>query len=92
MQKFPVKFPVCREFDWRLVQSALRRQPATRSTYDSVHLSHKKPAKHGLSCVLRDVSRLRKRATNARILKVSGRYLKYSRFRETFGGDFFDLH
>jgi len=24
--------------------------------------------------------------------KVSGPYRKYSRFRETFGGDFFDLH
>jgi hypothetical protein len=25
---FPVKFPVCREFGWRLVRSTLRRQPA----------------------------------------------------------------
>jgi hypothetical protein len=24
---FPVKFPVCREFNWRLVRCALRRQP-----------------------------------------------------------------
>ena len=24
---FPVKFPVCREFGWRPVRSALRRQP-----------------------------------------------------------------
>ena len=28
--KFPVKFPVCREFVWRLVRSALRRQPGRR--------------------------------------------------------------
>jgi hypothetical protein len=26
---FPVKFPVCREFRWRPVRSALRRQPAS---------------------------------------------------------------
>jgi hypothetical protein len=25
---FPVKFPVCREFSWRQVRYALRRQPA----------------------------------------------------------------
>jgi hypothetical protein len=29
---FPVKFPVCREFGWRQVRSALRRQPASHST------------------------------------------------------------
>jgi hypothetical protein len=29
--KFPVKFPVSREFAWRRVRSALRRQPAVRS-------------------------------------------------------------
>jgi hypothetical protein len=27
--KFPVKFPVSREFAWRLVRSALRRQPGS---------------------------------------------------------------
>jgi hypothetical protein len=29
---FPEKFPVCREFGWRPVRSALRHQPATLST------------------------------------------------------------
>ena len=33
--KFPVKFPVSREFSWRRVRSALRRQPASHSTEDS---------------------------------------------------------
>ena len=28
MRKFPVKFPVSREFGWRQVRSALRSQPA----------------------------------------------------------------
>jgi hypothetical protein len=30
--KFPVKFPDGREIAWRLVRSALRRQPASLST------------------------------------------------------------
>jgi hypothetical protein len=30
--KFPVKFPDTREFAWRLVRSALRRQPTSHST------------------------------------------------------------
>jgi hypothetical protein len=29
--KFPVKFPVSREFAWRQVRSALRRQPGSRA-------------------------------------------------------------
>jgi hypothetical protein len=33
--KFPVKFPVSREFAWRRVRTALRRQPASHSTTDS---------------------------------------------------------
>jgi hypothetical protein len=32
--KFPVKFPVSREFAWRLVRSALRRQPGSLATGD----------------------------------------------------------
>jgi hypothetical protein len=32
---FPVKFPVSREFAWRRVRSALRRQPSSHSTGDS---------------------------------------------------------
>jgi hypothetical protein len=32
--KFPVKFPVSREFAWRLVRSALRRQPGSAATGD----------------------------------------------------------
>jgi heme-degrading monooxygenase HmoA len=35
MAKFPVKFPVSREFLWRRVRSALRRQPGSNSTQDS---------------------------------------------------------
>jgi hypothetical protein len=33
--KFPVKFPVSREFAWRRVRTALRRQPGSHSTQDS---------------------------------------------------------
>jgi hypothetical protein len=34
---FPVKFPVCREFAWRLARTALRRQPDILSTQDISH-------------------------------------------------------
>ena len=40
---FPVKFPVCREFARRQVRSALRHQPATHSTYDSLQLMLRNP-------------------------------------------------
>jgi hypothetical protein len=33
MAKFPVKFPVSREFLWRLVRSALRRQRGSEAVY-----------------------------------------------------------
>src|SRR6202023_3379602 len=32
--KFPVKFPVSREFAWRRVRSALRRQPGSSAARD----------------------------------------------------------
>jgi hypothetical protein len=32
--KFPVKFPVSREFAWRRVRSALRRQPGSRTGWE----------------------------------------------------------
>src|ERR1700687_2234089 len=34
--KFPVKFPVSREFQWRRVRSALRRQPASPDLREAV--------------------------------------------------------
>src|ERR1700722_13934365 len=34
--KFPVKFPVSREFAWRRVRSALRRQPNSQAPWQSV--------------------------------------------------------
>src|SRR4029077_14939343 len=65
-------------------------QPATHPTYDSVHLSHRKPAK--TRAFLRSARCLqtpKKSNQRENLPKVSSRYLKYSRFRETFGGDFF---
>jgi hypothetical protein len=80
---FPVKFPVCREFGWRPVRSALRRQPGI-------------PASGKASWETRDWagnpsfsrSRFRFQTPSSLILerqppKVSGHLREYSRFAET---------
>jgi hypothetical protein len=41
-QKFPVKFPVSREFPWRQVRLALRRQPGSQSTGDCTRAYRRK--------------------------------------------------
>jgi hypothetical protein len=41
---FPEKFPVCREFGWRRVQSVLRRQPRSHSTLDCGQFLREMPA------------------------------------------------
>ena len=56
-----------REFAWRRARSALRRQPASRSTGDSEHLVGENPAFCGLFARFSVVSRLQKMATLARI-------------------------
>jgi hypothetical protein len=46
--KFPVKFPVSREFAWRRVRSALRRQPGSPEAGNSTPQRREKPAVGGL--------------------------------------------
>jgi len=46
--KFPVKFPVSREFAWRPVRSALRRQPDSPEAGDNKPPRREKPAVGGL--------------------------------------------
>ena len=40
--KFPVKFPVSREFAWRRVRSALRRQPGSLALGENVSDTRRK--------------------------------------------------
>ena len=40
--KFPVKFPVSREFTWRRVRSALHRQPTSPTLGENVPFTHRK--------------------------------------------------
>ena len=47
--KFPVKFPVSREFAWRRVRSALRRQPASPRFREFPSLDEKRPLNAGFS-------------------------------------------
>jgi len=68
--KFPVKFPVSREFAWRRVRSALRRQPATRSTRGGLTLVES-TAFYRVFVRLPRVSGLQKTATLTRICRKS---------------------
>jgi hypothetical protein len=47
--KFPVKFPVSREFAWRRVRSALRRQPGIPRFREFPSLDEKGPPNAGFS-------------------------------------------
>src|ERR1700692_3876846 len=47
--KFPVKFPVNREFAWRQVRSALRRQPGSVRFREFPSLDEKGPPNAGFS-------------------------------------------
>jgi hypothetical protein len=49
--KFPVKFPVSREFAWRRLRSALRRQPGRPAGRVFAQIYRETPAIGGLLCV-----------------------------------------
>jgi hypothetical protein len=87
---FPVKFPVSREFAWRLVRIPLRRQPripafcqASQETADWAGNPGFSRIRFGLWTAA--LGKLRGKSP-----KVSGRFRKYSRFGETIAGDEFD--
>ena len=85
------KFPVSREFVWRRVRSALRRQPTTRSTRRSRRAPVETAAFHRLFVRLSQVSSLSKMATLARICRKSpAQTAEIPVFVETIGGDWFD--
>jgi hypothetical protein len=91
--KFPVKFPVSRELGRRRVRSALRRQPATRSTGGSGRTPVETAAFYRLFARLSQVSSLPKMAILARIRRKSlAQTAEIPVFEETIGGDWFDHH
>ena len=88
--KFPVKFPVSREFVRRRVRSALPRQPAIRAFGQALQEAREWAGSPGFLRV-----RFRLRTPGSLILrrklpKVSGLAGEYSCFAETIGGDWFD--
>src|SRR6267143_4346353 len=91
--KFAVKFPDTREFPWRLVRSALRRQPATHSTGESGYVIVEIAVFHRPFVRLSRFSGLRKTATLERICRKSPtQTAEIPVFVETIGGDWFDHH
>jgi hypothetical protein len=86
--KFPVKFPVSREFVWRLVRSALPRQPGSPKAGDFSFSNGINGRRWWAFANWRAVLQSPNLNTSrAKLPKVSGEYLKYSRFRETAAGD-----
>ena len=84
--KFPVKFPVSREFPWRQVRSALRRQPGSPAREIIPRQWQKSPPIAGF-CNSHAVSTLPIWANgNPKLPKVSGNSLNYSYFRQTATG------
>ena len=65
MQKFPVKFPVCREFVRRPVRSALHRQPGSPEIREFCLGIAEKPANSGLL-------RIRFRSPHSRFTVLGG--------------------
>jgi hypothetical protein len=93
ISKFPVKFPVSREFPWRRVRSPLRRQPTSHSTGGSGRAPVETAAFYRLFARLSQVSSLPKMAILARICRKSlAQTAEIPVFVETIGGDWFDRH
>lgn len=91
--KFPAKFPVSREFLWRRVRSALRRQPATRSTRESGLILGEGTVFYRVFVRLSRVSGFQKMATLTRTYRKSpAQTAEIPIFAETVGGDRFDHH
>jgi hypothetical protein len=88
--RFPVKFPVCREFGRRQVRSPLRRQPRSPAVSDSLQRAPHRPGNPGFSCVQLGLQAPALPISGAKWRKVSGLFPKNSRFAETIDGDWFD--
>jgi hypothetical protein len=71
MTKFPVKFPVSREFGWRRVRSALRRQPGSRRLGENAPDSSRKACQQRAFAIRRSVSVLPISRHHDRILRKS---------------------
>ena len=85
--KFPVKFPVSREFAWRRVRSVLPRQPTSPDIRLHRPISRERPAFGGLSYIWESLWVAKSTPGAAKFPKVSGRQFRYSRFREFAGRD-----
>jgi hypothetical protein len=88
--KFPVEFPDNREFSWRQVRSALRRQPRIPAFCQASQETQERAVNPGFSRIgfglpTPALPKLRRKSR-----KVSGRFREYSLFAETIGGDRFD--
>jgi hypothetical protein len=90
--KFPVKFPVSREFARRQVRSALRRQPGSHSIQDSVAKNPIKSRKMRAFADFTSVSVVQSSTICERIREVSGEHAEYPVFQETLAGDWRDQH
>jgi hypothetical protein len=89
---FPAKFPVCREFSWRLVRSALLRQPRSPAFRLASQETREWAGNPGISrCRIR-LWKPSPPMLRGKSPKVSGRTGQYSRFAETKGGDWCDHH
>jgi hypothetical protein len=85
--KFPVKFPVSREFTWRTARSALRRQPGSPRFREFSSLAAERPANSGLfSSPIVSGDRC-SNFSGRTFPKVSSRIQENSRFPETCLGD-----
>jgi hypothetical protein len=88
--KYPVKFPDNREFSWRLVRSALRRQPGSPAVGDGLQPAPHRPGNPGFSRIRLCLQTPDLPISGPKLPKVSGPVRGNSRFAEIFGGDRFD--
>src|SRR6516164_3169567 len=85
--KFPVKFPVSREFCRRPARSALHRQPGSPAFVPISRGVRERAANSGLLHLASGLETPVSPFWRAKSPKVSGRFRKYSRFPETTAGD-----
>ena len=88
--KFPVKFPVSREFAWRRVRSPLRRQPGILAFGPASQETREWAGNPGFSRIRFRLWPPASPNLRRKLRKVFGLLREYSRFWETMGGDYFD--
>ena len=84
---FPVKFPVCREFSWRQVRYALRRQPGILAFCQAPKQTRNKAGNTGFLRISFRLYTPDSEILERQSAKVSGHPHEYSRFAEIDAGD-----